>query len=497
MLVMVKEENQTKIKKQKFLAANGYLIVFLLCASLIVLITFFLQNYTKDLLRDRLDERLIAIASTASLQFSGDELRKLDELDIDAASQPSYRKNVLLLQAIRSANENIRYAYIISKTDDPNIVEFIADADAMVIEPTIDFSGDGLIDDDDISKPGDDYDATDYPGMRGHAFERPSVEEELSVDSFGTLLSAYAPIFDSTGKAVAALAMDVEVSDFQRLVNTTFVPFLLFVVVLILLITFLTVFLIRIWKNRVQLLRELDRQKDELLGIVAHQLAKPITAIRWDLESLLDGDLGTLNDEQHTEAETMRTQAIGLADLVSMILDVSRIQLGRIQFDARPLDLNELFKEMLEVIKPTIIEKKINFVKKMPESLPTVLLDKRYTRMTIENLLTNAVKYTPDGGKVTLDIKIENDIMSCKVTDTGCGIPKADQGKIFGKMYRASNVVNSVDGNGFGLYVAKGAVEGQGGTIGFESTEGKGTTFFFTLPMKKPDATPSEAKASV
>jgi two-component system sensor histidine kinase VicK len=121
----------------------------------------------------------------------------------------------------------------------------------------------------------------------------------------------------------------------------------------------------------------------------------------------------------------------------------------------------------------------------MPDVLPTVYLDKRYTRMTIENLLTNAVKYTPDGGTVTLDIQSEKGVMKCRITDTGCGIPKADQGKIFGKMYRASNVVNTVEGNGFGLYVAKGAIEGQGGTIGFESMEGKGTTFHFTLPMKE------------
>ncbi|MBP9851024.1 MAG: HAMP domain-containing histidine kinase [Candidatus Peribacteraceae bacterium] len=241
----------------------------------------------------------------------------------------------------------------------------------------------------------------------------------------------------------------------------------------------------RIYTERVEVVKDLDRQKDELLGIVAHQLAKPITAIRWDLESLLDGDMGALNAEQKTEAQMMKNQAVGLADLVSMILDVSRIQLGRIQFEPKPLDLNELFKEMLDVIKPTIADKKIDFIKKMPANLPTVLLDKRYTRMTIENLLTNAVKYTPEGGKVTLDVKIENGVMHCKVSDTGCGIPKADQGKIFGKMYRASNVVNTVDGNGFGLYVAKGAVEGQGGKIGFESIEGKGTTFFFTLPMKE------------
>ncbi len=232
-------------------------------------------------------------------------------------------------------------------------------------------------------------------------------------------------------------------------------------------------------------LKELDRQKDELLGIVAHQLAKPITAIRWDLESLLDGDLGQMNEKQKTEANIMRGQAVNLADLVSMILDVSRIQLGRIQLAPQPLNLNEFFAEILQVIQPQIIQKKLNFIKKMPKTLPTVLLDKRYTRMTVENMLTNAVKYTPDGGKVTFDLKIENGVLRCSVSDTGCGIPKEEQGKIFGKMYRASNVRNTVEGNGFGLYVAKGAIEGQGGKMWFTSEEGKGTTFFIELPLKE------------
>lgn len=232
-------------------------------------------------------------------------------------------------------------------------------------------------------------------------------------------------------------------------------------------------------------LKELDREKDELLGIVAHQLSRPITALRWDLESLLDGDLGDLNQKQKEEAFTMRSQAVNLADLVSMILDVSRIQLGKIQLDPRPLDVDQLFKEILDVINPTVVDKKINFQKSLPEKIPVALLDKRYTRMTIENLLTNAVKYTPEGGVVKFEVKIEAGLMRCTVTDTGCGIPKAEQDKIFGKMFRASNVRNTVEGNGFGLYVAKGAIEAQGGKMWFTSEEGKGTTFVVELPMKK------------
>ncbi len=230
-------------------------------------------------------------------------------------------------------------------------------------------------------------------------------------------------------------------------------------------------------------LRELDRQKDELLSIVSHQLATPITSVKWYLEMLQDGDVGELQEDQKKHVKSMQAIAADLTDLVGMILDVSRIQLGRMRIDKQSLDLGEFFKEILETVEPKAIEKHMTLVKNLPAAFPQANLDKRYTRMTIENLLTNAIKYTPENGNVTLDVRIKDNKLLCSVKDTGCGIPKAEQDKIFGKLFRASNVRNSVDGNGFGLYVAKGAVEAQGGSIRFESAEGKGTTFFVELPL--------------
>lgn len=232
-------------------------------------------------------------------------------------------------------------------------------------------------------------------------------------------------------------------------------------------------------------LRELDRQKDELLGIIAHQLATPVSSVRWSLEMMMDGDLGKLTKDQSESVKSLQGITENLSDLVSMILDVSRIQLGRMKVDQQELDLASFFKEILEVIQPKAKEKQVQFHSSLPKKFPKAMLDKRYTHMTIENLLSNAVKYTPKGGDVNFDVSIKGNTMSCTVKDTGIGIPKQEQDKIFGKMFRASNVRNTVDGNGFGLYVAKGAIEAQGGKIWFKSTEGKGTTFFVELPLKQ------------
>ena len=210
-----------------------------------------------------------------------------------------------------------------------------------------------------------------------------------------------------------------------------------------------------------------------------------VTSVKWNIEMMLDGDMGEVSEEQKTQLQTIQTVTTDLADLVSMLLDVSRIQLGRMKVDRTDLKLDEFFSEILTVIEPKAQQKKQKFVKNIPAKLPVAMLDKRLMRMTLENLLTNAVKYTPDGGQVMFSVTVEGNKLRYSVKDTGYGIPKADQEKIFGQLFRASNV-QKVDGNGLGLFAAKGAVEAQEGSIRFESEEGKGTTFFVELPIIAP-----------
>jgi signal transduction histidine kinase len=337
-----------------------------------------------------------------------------------------------------------------------------------------------------LNLPGDPYDISElefFDEFREQAFKHPFADPELSKDQWAWLISGSAPIFRKDGTADELVAVDVVVTDFVHVTNLALVPFVLFILFLLLVLCTQTAMLVRLWGSQVRLLQELDRQKDELLSIVSHQLAAPVTSIKWYLEMLQEGDLGVLKKEQQESLQSMQSVTADLSDLVGLILDVSRIQLGRMKSDRSATDLAVFFKEILAVIEPKAKEKGVHFTKMLPAHLPTVMLDKRLTRMTVENLLTNAVKYTPAKGRVELLVEKRDSTLHCEVRDTGCGIPKEEQSKIFDKLFRASNVRDKVDGNGFGLYIAKGGIESQGGKIWFESEEGKGTTFMIELPL--------------
>ncbi|TSD00338.1 MAG: external sensor signal transduction histidine kinase [Candidatus Peregrinibacteria bacterium Greene1014_49] len=447
--------------------------------------SWILYQHTVNILTDNLRERLLAIVRTAATEFNPTDLEILkEEKDY---KKKEWNKVVNQLLKIRLNNKNVIFAYILRKSsDDPSQMVFVSDSHSLDPYAKIDLDQNGIIDDADaLNWPGQIYE--DVPQEAFDGYIEPTTNKDLYIDQWGTLLSGYAPIKDDKGETVGVMTVDVRANDFVTITRQTFFPFIIFIIFLVVILLVQAFCLISIWSKQVRLIAELDRQKDELLSIVSHQLNAPVTAIKWYLELLTDAGIEKFTKEQVDTVQSMQSITVNLADLVGMILDVSRIQLGKVKVDPQPLDLNELCKEILSVVEPKAKDKNIHFVKTMPASLPTVLLDKRLTRMTVENLLTNAVKYTPEKGNVDFVIEKRGDVLHCEVRDTGCGIPKEEQGKVFDKLYRASNVRNKVEGNGFGLFAAKGAIEAQGGKIWFESIEGKGTTFFIELPLKYPE----------
>jgi len=182
-----------------------------------------------------------------------------------------------------------------------------------------------------------------------------------------------------------------------------------------------------------------------------------------------------------------------MVGLVNAILNVSRIELGTLAIEPKPTDFRKVADSVVDELSPHIKNKKLNIEKSYDKNLPIINADLQLIRIVFQNLLSNSVKYTPNGGVISLTIAEKKPNLLITVSDTGCGIPGQQQSKIFTKLFRADNVrEKETDGTGLGLYIVKSVVEQSGGKIWFESKEDRGTTFYFTIPlegMKKKDGT--------
>lgn len=232
--------------------------------------------------------------------------------------------------------------------------------------------------------------------------------------------------------------------------------------------------------------KEIDSAKTEFVSLASHQLRTPLSAINWYTEMLLSEDAGAITDMQREYLGEVSRGSRRMVELVNALLNVSRIELGTFAVQPEPTDVVELARDVINELKSKILEKKLHIEEAYVENLPKMMVDPKLTRIVFQNLLTNAVKYTPEEGKISISIAMSADetMFTIAVSDTGYGIPKEDQSRIFTKLFRASNIrEKETDGTGLGLYIIKSIVEHSGGTVTFESEEGKGTTFTLTLPV--------------
>jgi PAS domain S-box-containing protein len=229
---------------------------------------------------------------------------------------------------------------------------------------------------------------------------------------------------------------------------------------------------------------ELDRMKTEFVSQVSHELRTPLTAIKGFTDMMLDGDAGELSDEQEEYLGIVRSNADRLVALINDLLDISRIESGRIALKREPVDLASVLDGVVATMRPLVTGKAETLTLDVEAGLPRVLGDQDRIVQVATNLVSNAHKYSPEGGDIQVRAMRAGDLVSVSVTDAGIGIPPEAMPRLFSRFYRVdSSLTREIGGTGLGLSIVKSIVELHGGSVSVESEPGKGSTFSFTLPL--------------
>jgi signal transduction histidine kinase len=227
-------------------------------------------------------------------------------------------------------------------------------------------------------------------------------------------------------------------------------------------------------------LLELDRLKDEFVATASHELRTPLTSLRGYLDMSLDPADGPLSPTRESHLRIAQRNADRLTVLVEQLLFLARADSHPLELDRQPVDLAEILDEAAETARPAAQAKSITLVV-AADAPPGVLADRAQILRVVDNLVANALKFTPDGGSVRLVARREGDAI-LEVTDTGLGIPAAEQPDLFNRFFRGTSAIEkAIPGSGLGLAISQVIAEAHGSTIELESTPGKGSTFRLAL----------------
>lgn len=457
--------------------------LFLMCVVLacIILAGVLFSVRSSVIMQDRLKDRLQVMASLTALQF---DARDLAELHVtNDYRKPAWSKVVHQLIAIRESDENIRFAYILRRVPtDPAQLEFVADSHSLDPFAKIDLDSNGVIDAaDELTPPGFLYD--DAPAEAFAGFSGPTTTHDLYEDQWGKVMSGYAPIRDSKGEAVAVMAVDMAADKYLQLAQSMFSPFILLLAILGACFLVSSVFLF-LWMRRAAMLRQLNEERAGLMSLTSHQLGAPLTLFKYSLEVLED----RLPNEPFAQALAEHVTCVreGILRMNDILEDLKRANLleeGSMQYRAEPGSLRSVIDAEVQQYAGHL-ERRKQRVELFLDSDLRCSFDPVLIQSVLHELIGNASDYSPEGATITIWAKRRPHDIQVEVQDRGCGVRSEDMPRLFQKYVRGSNARNfKADGNGLGLYIARGIVTLGGGRMWAESAEGKGTTIFFTLPL--------------
>lgn len=233
-------------------------------------------------------------------------------------------------------------------------------------------------------------------------------------------------------------------------------------------------------------LKELDETKDDFISMASHQLRTPLTSVKGYISMVLEGDAGKIAPKQREMLGQAFFSSQRMVYLIADLLNVSRLKTGKFVIDATPVNLAEMVHEELSQLEETVASHSLTLTYDKPKNFPVLMLDETKTRQVIMNFVDNAIYYTLSKGHIDVQLTDNKSTVELRVKDDGIGVPKSEQPHMFTKFYRAGNARKArPDGTGLGLFMAKKVVIAQGGSVVFESQEGKGSSFGFTFSKTK------------
>ena len=230
--------------------------------------------------------------------------------------------------------------------------------------------------------------------------------------------------------------------------------------------------------------REIADMKNEFVSTVSHELRTPLTSIKGYVDLILDGSAGPINEVQEEFLGIVKENSDRLVELINEMLDISRIESGRVHLRVEPLDMADSIEGAVDTFRAVLSQADRTIDVQVPDNLPLVVADADRVGQVLINLISNALKYSPGGGQVTVNAKHSGDYVVVAVTDQGLGISREDQKRLFTKFYRVDTAMTrEIGGTGLGLSICKTIIELLGGEIGVTSKPGKGSTFWFSVPL--------------
>lgn len=236
----------------------------------------------------------------------------------------------------------------------------------------------------------------------------------------------------------------------------------------------------------VEKVAEANIMKTEFIAIISHQLCSPLSAIKWNMEVIeTERDpKECLPEKQVVFLQNIKKSNEQMLKMVTDLLDVARIDQGKAIFEEKNLNLEKIVEESVSEFRGLAAEKNIAINFQADSVLPAVYIDERKMRVVLDNLIGNAIKYSHEGGKIEIQLKEKSGKIVFSVQDWGVGIPRHQHSKIFEKFFRSKNEARyRTEGVGIGLYLARAILKHCGGEVWFDSEAGKGSTFYFSLPI--------------